>query len=319
MAVMRNEMTENMKQDMYDYYFESYPQIPPTYEQIFEVVPSQAAYEQFTSAIGLGELLEKPEGEDMKADKPMESYTIVCKNKTFARTVPFSYESVEDSQKIVPLVQSTVATWAPQVITTKEKFYASMYNKGAFSAGHSVFNNTITGVVTDSTGDLAYDNKAWFATNHADKVGNTYSNYNSSYTLTSDNLKTVYETFTITNAKDERGGEIDLMPDALIIPRNLKFTAQEILNSTLVPGVTNNTTNVLNSILPIVDWAFLTDTDGWFMTKLKMGKMATDRQGVSLDFWRDELNLGYYASIHVRFGGVPTNFRYDIANATSTS
>lgn len=316
---MRNEFTENMKQDMYEYFIESYPQKPPKFETIYEVVQSEAAYEKFTSSIGLGELLEKPEDEDLVADKPMESYTIVCKNRTFGRTVKFSKESVEDSQKVRPLVQKKVATWAPEVYRTKEKFYARMYNNGSLSAGHAVFNNSITDVVTDATGNLAYDNKAWFSTTHADKVGNSYSNYNSSYSLTAANLKNVYNQYVISNAKDERGQVMEHAPDALILPPALKFTAQEILNSTLVPDVTNNTVNVLKSILPIVEWAYLTDADGWFMSKLLMGKMATDRQGVILDFWKDELSLGYHASINCRFGGAPTNWRFDIANNTSSS
>ena len=49
-----------------DYYldWEQYTEIPPVYEQIFDIVPSSAAYEKFNSAIGLGDLLEKPEGEE---------------------------------------------------------------------------------------------------------------------------------------------------------------------------------------------------------------------------------------------------------------
>jgi len=50
-------------------------------------------------AIGLGELLETPEGEDIQAQVPIESYTIVVKNTKFAAEVRFSYESVSDSQK----------------------------------------------------------------------------------------------------------------------------------------------------------------------------------------------------------------------------
>ena len=61
MSVTRNQMTENYKQNLYDYFWENYPITPPKYEQIFDVVKSANAYEQYTSAIGLGELLEKPE------------------------------------------------------------------------------------------------------------------------------------------------------------------------------------------------------------------------------------------------------------------
>ena len=89
-GVHRSQFTEAMKKDAYKYFWEAYPQVPTKWESIFDVVMSDAAYEKFTSAIGLGELLEKPEGEDLQADAPIESYTIVCKNRSFGRLVMFS-------------------------------------------------------------------------------------------------------------------------------------------------------------------------------------------------------------------------------------
>jgi len=267
----------------------------------------------FTSAIGLGELLEKPEGAEMQTDAPMESYTIVCKNRSFGRVVRFSYESVSDSKKMGNLVTETVGTWSRQIPITKDKFYVRFFNEGT-STG-SLFNNSITSVVTDPSGNAIYDGKAFFATDHPDKVGNTYSNYNSSYALTYGNLQTVYTQYTTTNNKDERGDIIDLIPDTILIPPALKFTAAAILESTLIPGSTDNDVNVLKSILTPLEWPRLSDTDGWFIGKLKMGLMATDREDVSLDFFQDDLSKDYFASVFTRFGGCVSNWRYWIANA----
>lgn len=308
-----------MKDQAYSYFWENYDLTPPKYEQIFDVVQSDRAYEKFTTAIGLGELLEKPEGEDLQTDAPMESYTVVCKNRTFGRIVRMSYETVQDAQAVENILTDTVGTWSQKLPITKEKFYAKFINKGAFSAGHDVFNGTITGVITDSSGDLIYDGKAFFATNHADKVGNTYANYVASRSLTHANLKTTYNTYVNTNNRDERGDIIELMPNVLLIPPALRFTAQEILNSTLIPGSMDNDTNVLAGIVQPVSWAYLTDTDGWFLGRLKQGLMATDRQDVDLDFWQDETNKDYFASILTRFGGCVTQWRYWLACNTSTS
>jgi hypothetical protein len=71
----------------------------------------------------------------------------------------------------------------------------------------------------------------------------------------------------------------------------------------------------MNSVLPVMEWAYLTDTDAWFMGKLKNGLMATDRQDVMLDFWQDETNFDFFASIRCRFGGVVTQYKYWIANS----
>jgi hypothetical protein len=249
---------------------------------------SDAAYESFSSAIGLGELLEKPEGEDLQTDAPMESYTIVCRNRTFGRIVRFSYETVQDVKKVSNILQATVGTWGRQVPISKEKWYAKFFNYGAYTAGYSVFNNTITGVVTDASGSLTYDGDPWFSTTHTNKVGTSYANYTASRSLSHANLKTTYLTFTTTNNRDERGDVIDLLPDTLLIPPALRFTAAEILESTLLPGSMDNDKNVLASIVSPMSWAYLTDTDGWFLLKRKMGCMATDRQDISIDFWQDK-------------------------------
>lgn len=320
MSVKRDQFTEMMKKDMYSYLWEAYPEIPPRYEEIFEVVKSNAAYEMFTSAIGLGELLEKPEMEDIQADTPMESYTIVCKNRAFARSVTFSKESMEDAQKAGNLVATVTGSWGKQLPRTKEKFYAQFFNYGAYTAGNDVFNNTISNVVSDPSGNFIYDGQPFFSTAHPDKVGNTYSNYMASTSLTYDNLKTAYTTYTATNNRDERGGKIELEPNVLLIPRgDLRFTAQEILDSEKEPGVFDNTTNVLRNIIQPIEWAYLDDFDGWFLGKLKAGLMATDRSAVELDFYMNEQNKSYTASVYTRFGGCVTNWKHWISANISTS
>jgi len=298
-----------MKKDAYRWYFENYPEKPPVYQDLFEVVPSNSAYDMFTSAVGLGELLEKPEGEDLQADRPIESYTIVCKNRTFGRLVRFTYETVQDTQKVANLLQTTVGKWASSVIETKEKWYSKFFNYGAMSAGNDVFNNSIGGVITDSSGNLTYDGKAFFATDHPDKVGNTYSNYESADSLTPDNLKANYLVFTSTNNRNERGQIIEWSPDTLLVPPALTFTAREILNTTQVPFSQDNTLNVLTSIVSPLEWSFLTDADGWFLLKRRSGLMATAREDVMLDFWADETSKDLYASIMLRYGGCVSNWR----------
>ena len=318
-GVHRSQFTELMKRNLYDWFWESYPEVPPRYEDIFEVVESDSAYNKFTSAIGLGELLEKPEGEDLQADAPMEGYTIVCKNRSFGRLVRFSRETVDDAQKVDNLLMSTVGRWSRSLIITKEKFYAKFFNKGALTAGHEVFNNTITGVVDDPSGNFIYDGKPFFATDHPDKVGNTYSNYSAALALTADNLKTVYNTYTTVNNRDERGEIIELIPDTLLIPPALNFTAKEILNSTLVPNSMDNTINVLANIVDPLVWSYLTDTDGWFLGKRKAGLIATQRLDVELDFWVDETSKDMFASIYTRFGGCVSQWRYWAACSISSS
>jgi hypothetical protein len=318
-GVRRSDFTEAMKQEMYPWFFESYDETPTVYESLFEVKPSSAAYEQFTSAIGLGDLLEKPEGEDLVMDSPMESYTIIAKNRTFGRGTRFSYESVKDAQKVADLLKATVGTWGKATSRTKDKWYVDFFNKGAMTAGNDIFNNTITGVVTDPTGALIYDNKPFFSTTHPDRVGNTYANYSASNTLTHTNLKTIYGTFTATNNRDERGQIITLTPDTLLIPPALLFTAKVILANTAIPGSIDNDVNVLANIVNPLVWPRLTDATGWFLLKAKSGLLALEREGVVMDAWQDELNRDYFATITMRWGGAVTNWRFCYASDIASS
>ncbi len=311
-GVHRSQFTENMKKDMYGYFWEKYDDTPPKHQELFEVVSSNAAYEKFTSAIGLGELLEKPEGEDLQADAPMESYTIVCKNRSFGRIVRFSYETVKDAQKTSNLLSTTVGTWGRMVPITKEKFYSRFFNNGVNN--NDIFDNSITGVISDSSGEKIYDGDNWFSTSHTSRAGTDYSNYSSVNALSHTNLQTVWQTYHQTNNRDERDEIIELSADIILLPPALKFTAEVILNTTILPGSMDNDTNVMKSILSTMEWAYLTDADGWFMGKKKQGLMATDREDVTLDFWQDETSKDYFASIFTRFGGCITNWRYWYAN-----
>jgi len=318
-GVRRSDFTEAMKKEMYPWYFESYDETPTVYESLFDIQQSSAAYEKFTSAIGLGDLLEKPEGEDLVADSPMESYTIVCKNRTFGRQVRFSYESVKDTQKVADLLKATVGTWGQSTARTKDKWYVQLFNYGAYTAGHAVFNNTISGVIDDASGNFIYDSKPFFASAHPDKVGNTYANATASGSLTHTNLKTIYTTYTSTNNRDERGQIVTITPDTLLIPPALLFTAKVILANTAIPGSVDNDINVLANIVNPIVWPRLTDTDAWYLGKAKMGLMGTNRQEAVMDMYQDETNKDYYATIFLRWGGCVTNWRYWYSSNLATS
>ena len=42
-GVHRSQFTEAMKKDMYQYYWEAYPDVPPKYEMLFDVISSDSA------------------------------------------------------------------------------------------------------------------------------------------------------------------------------------------------------------------------------------------------------------------------------------
>jgi hypothetical protein len=323
MAV-RSQFTELMQKDMYAWFLEKYDTFAPVYPQIFQVETMSSAYDQMTSGLGLGKLSERKENDPIVSSNLLEGFTVLCKARTFSDSYWMSMEFVEDTppEKIANILRTYATTWSEGVVSTKEAFAANFFNKGGFTAGHAVFNNTITGVVTDPTGDLIYDGKPFFAltgNNHPAKDGNTYFNSLGALNLSAANMITAYNRMTVTNNRNERGEIIQLMPDTLLIPGGLHFTAKTVLESELAPGGANNDKNAVQNIVAPIEWQYLTDTDAWFLGVKGKGLTFYERKSPVIDFYQDEKDKKFYATIDTRFGATVNNWRYWVGANLSTS
>jgi hypothetical protein len=322
---IRSQYTELMQKDMYAWFLERYDTFAPVYPQIFQVETMSSAYEQKTSGLTLGKLSERSEGDNIVASNVFEGYTAIIKARTFSDSFSMTMELVEDTppEKVANIFKDMARTWAEGVTATKEAFAAKFFVYGGFTAGrHDTFDNTITGVITDPSGDLIYDGKPFFAltgNNHPAKDGNTYYNSLGALALSSANLQTAYNLMTVTNNRNERGEIVQIMPDTLLIPSTLHFTAKTILESELLPGGANNDKNVSQNLVQPIEWQYLSDTDGWFLGKRQNGLVFYERKSPVIDFYQDEISKKFYATIDTRFGAGVTNWRYWVASNISTS
>jgi hypothetical protein len=321
----RSEFTDLMTRDLYGWFLQAYDQLSPVYPQIFDVQPLEGAYAQETQGIGLGQLSERSEGNDIIASNPLEGYTVLGKARTFSDSFFLTAEFVKDStpQKMANVMSGFASTWAQGVVNSKESFAAKFFIYGGFTAGRDdTFDNSITGVVSDSSGDLIYTGKPFFAlsgNNHPAKDGSTYYNSLGALALTSANLQTAYNLITNTNNYDERGEKIMLRPDVLLIPPALRFTAKTILESELQPSGANNDINVTQNLVSQLEWQYLTDTNGWFLGTRQKGLKFYERQAPVIDFYQDEISKKFYATIDARWGGTVTEWRHWVAANISTS
>jgi hypothetical protein len=73
----------------------------------------------------------------------------------------------------------------------------------------------------------------------------------------------------IAGLTDERGLKIAVRGMKMIIPKELQFIAERVINSNLRPGSADNDVNATKSMGMIPDGAvvnhFLTDSDNWFI------------------------------------------------------
>lgn len=323
MATERSGFPELLKKTAYQYFFEEYDRHDPVYPKLFRVDPSTGAYEQTTTAIRTSTLREKKEGSEILLSNPLEGFTVYGKNRTFTDSIELTLELVEDTptEKIMNILADVARGWGEGVIISKEQYAAKFFNYGGYTAGHDVFNNSITGTVTDPTGDLCYDGKPFFNLSNntrSSKGGGTYYNGLAS-ALSSANLQTAYNLMTNTNNRNEKDEIVAIKPNVLVIPPALRFTAKNILEADKIVGSGNNDINPTQNLVTPIEWHYLSDADAWFLGVAGKGLVWQERKQPLIQSYQDEKTKNYYVTIIARWGARMENWRYWIGSQFSTS
>jgi hypothetical protein len=206
-----------------------------------------------------------------------------------------------------------------------EEHVANVLQKGTLSAGHRATFDQSYVDNPDSNAAFIYDGKPFFAASgngHPIKGGSdTFVNLVASRPLTSANLETTLVTMTTTNAVDENGDRIRVRPNALIVPRALRSTGATILDSTMLPGTSNNDINYLNGELRLIVHDMLTDdTDAWWVAQAGMGLQVyrNDAPVLGEPFYEDRTKT-WHVPASDRRGVVVTDWRYWHACNKATS
>jgi hypothetical protein len=173
---------------------------------------------------------------------------------------------------------------------TKETVAANVYNRA--------FNSSYTGG----------DGKELCATDHPNVAGGTWSN---ELTTAADLSEAALEQAIIDMMAwtDDRGLLIAAMPEKLIIPPELVFEAERILETPLRVGTADNDVNALKNLGKFRGGVtvnhYLTDADAWFIrTNVANGMKHFERKADSFaednDFDTD--NAKFKASARYSFG-----------------
>ena len=113
----------------------------------------------------------------------------------------------------------------------------------------------------------------------------------------------------VAGAKDERGLKVAIRGQKLIIPKELQFVAERLLNSNLRPGSADNDVNATKSMGMLPDGAvvnhFLTDTDAFYIKTdcpngFKLFQRTPLKTAMEGDF--DTGNMRYKARERYSFG-----------------
>jgi hypothetical protein len=117
-----------------------------------------------------------------------------------------------------------------------------------------------------NTSYLYGDGKALIVGDHPNVAGGTWSNKPSTDAdLSEAALEQAY--IDISKYTNDRGLRIAVKPQKLIVPADLDFEANKILQTQYEVGTANNTVNVIRSRFPggATINHYLTDTDAWFI------------------------------------------------------
>lgn len=316
---LRGDQVKLYVKDMYKAEREGYKECPTRYDQVFKVVRGvSGAGTREDQFLGAGSLTRhEVENQKIRFKSPVPGWSYYSRYWMFSDGLFFSKEAVDDTVKLGNLLKELAKTWGRSVRVQKETLAARVFNKGGETAGDWVFNGTHTGQ-TDASGNLLYDSKPLFnltGNTRSTKGGGTYYNSVANLTLTPESFEAVYNLATVTNAKDERDREIEIMVDTLLVRSGAeRFKAERILETTTgMPNGQLNDKNVYYGIVKPMDWRYL--NDGTSYPAFYVGKKQSDsfqfheRQMPEIRFFVDEHDLSKYASINLRFGTLLKDFR----------
>tara|TARA_R100000388_G_scaffold13650_1_gene11227 strand:+ start:1024 stop:1932 length:909 start_codon:yes stop_codon:yes gene_type:complete len=289
MAISRAQLSKELEPGLNALFGMEYARYENQHSEIFTTETSDRSFEEEVMLSGFGAAPTKSEGTGVAFDDANEAYTARYNHETVALAFSITEEAVEDNLYDRLSARYTKAL-ARSMAHTKQVKAAAVLN--------NAFDSTVTGG----------DGKELCATDHPLTNGSTFANEPST---AADLNETSLEDALIKIAGfvNERGLIVALRGMKLIIPRQLQFVAERIMNSTLRVGTSDNDANALKNMgmLPegYVVNDFLTDTDAFFiMTDTPRGFLHFERvalsTGMEADF--DTGNMRYKARERYSFG-----------------
>jgi len=292
MAISRAQLAKELEPGLNSLFGMSYDEYTQEYAEIFSVEDSQRAFEEEVLITGFGGAPTKSEGASVSFDNATESYTSRYTHETIALAFALTEEAVEDNLYDALGKRYTKAL-ARSMATTKEV-------KGA-----NVLNNAVSSSYTGG------DSVSLINTGHTLAGGGTAANRASSMAdLNETSLEDAL--IDISDFTDDRGLTISVQAEKLVVPSELVFVAERILNSTGRPGSADNDLNAVKAtgVLPggYTVNHYLTDPDAFFLLTsvttmgegLKMFQRTAMETSMEPDFSTG--NIRYKARERFSFG-----------------
>ena len=249
MAISRAQLVKELEPGLNALFGMEYDQYDREHEEIFSMESSDRAFEEEVMLSGFGAAPTKGEGSAVSFDDAQEAYTARYTMETIALAFSITEEAVEDNL-YDRLASRYTRALARSMSQTKQVKAAAVLN--------NAFDNSFTGG----------DGVELCSAAHPLVTGNTFRN---ELATAADLNETSLEQALIDIASfvDERGLKVAVRGMKMIVPKELQFTADRLLESTLRPGSADNDVNAMRNMgmLPqgYVVNHYLTDTDAFFI------------------------------------------------------
>jgi len=301
MAINSGSFAKALWPGVNSWYGEKYAEHTVEYTDLFDKETSRKAWEEDmgTSMFGLAAV--KPEGNSVVYDNAQQGFLTRYQHITYALGFIITQEMVDDDLYDV-IGKKRAQGLAFSMRQTKEIVGANVYNR-AFTSGY-----------------VGGDGVTLLNTAHVNVQGATYSNMTTAATLSEASLEDL--TIDIMQAENDRGLNISLTGQCLIIPPALVYEADRILNSSLRVGTSDNDLNALKNAGKFpggvkVNHYLTSDTAYFIRTNCPDGMKYFERKAdsFSMDNDFDTDNAKYKVSGRYSFGWTDPRALYGNAGA----
>ena len=248
MAISRAQLAKELEPGLNALFGLEYDRYENEHAEIFEEESSDRAFEEEVMLAGFSTAPTKSEGGTGSFDDAQETFTSRYTHETIALAFSITEEAIEDNL-YDRLASRYTKALARSMAQTKQIKAAAILNN-AFSSSNAIG-----------------DGVALASASHPTINGNQSNILSTASDLNETSLEQAL--IDIAGFKDERGLKIAVRGTKLIIPKELQFIAERVLNSNLRPGTADNDANAMKNMGMLPEGAvvnhFLTDTDAFFI------------------------------------------------------
>ena len=227
MAISRAQLAKELEPGLNALFGMEYTRYENEHAEIYTEETSDRAFEEEVMLAGFGTAPTKQEGSAISFDDAQETFTARYTHETIALAFSITEEAIEDN-----LYDRLAARYTRALAR-------SMANTKQIKAA-AILNNAF------STSSPIGDGAALCSTSHPSVSGNQRNILSVASDLNETSLE--QSLIDIAGLTDERGLKIAVRGMKLVIPKELQFVAERVINSNLRSGTSDNDANAIKNM-----------------------------------------------------------------------